>query len=147
MLLARLAPVGQYTRTTLSTWLILVAFIEYDIFLPPSVNVNVALPVATAEGFGGIADFPDRFAIKCVCDCCAITEELTPAEATNKVIATVARATTDSLIFIEATTNDEYLSFTQEVILGISILQVQYFHHKVSDFTEPASLHRDLPRV
>jgi hypothetical protein len=109
--------------------------------------VNVALPVATAEGFGGIADFPDRFAIKCVCDCCAITEELTPAEATNKVIATVARATTDSLIFIEATTNDEYLSFTQEEILGISILQVQYFHHKVSDFTEPASLHRDLPRV
>jgi len=76
--------------------------------------VKVALPVATAEGFGGIADFPDKLAIKCACDCWAITDELMMlAEATNKVIATVAKATTDGLIFIEATTADEYLSFAQ----------------------------------
>jgi hypothetical protein len=121
MLLARFAPVGQYTRTTLSTWFIFVAFTEYDIFLPPPVTVKVALPVATAEGFGGIADFPDKLAIKCACDCCAITDEpTTTAEATNKVIATVAKAITDSIIFIEATTADEYLSFAQVLELNES---------------------------
>src|SRR5215472_1254133 len=113
MLLARLAPVGQYTRTTLSTWFILVAFTEYDIFLPSSVTVKVALPVAANEGFGGNADFPDKLAIKCACDCCAIADELrTPAEATNKVIATVAIATTDTFVFIRA-----YTSFTQYIEL------------------------------
>jgi hypothetical protein len=125
MLLARFAPVGQYTRTTLSTWFILVAFTEYDIFLPPSVTVKVALPVATNEGFGGTADFPDKLVIKCACDCCAITDELrTPAEATNKVMDTVIIATTDTFVFIRAYTHHEYIGFTQYIDLEISVLQV-----------------------
>jgi hypothetical protein len=82
------------------------------------VTVKVALPVATNEGFGGTADFPDKLAIKCACDCCAIADELrTPAEATNKVIATVAIATTDTFVFIRAYTNHEYIGFTQYIEL------------------------------
>jgi hypothetical protein len=76
------------------------------------VTVNIALPIACVERFGGIADFPDRFAIKCD-DYCAITDELrTPAEATNKVITTVAKATTDTFILIGVITNDKYIGFT-----------------------------------
>jgi len=39
---------------------------------------------------------------------------MTPAEATNKVIATVAITTTDTFVFIGAHTNDEYIGFTQQ---------------------------------
>jgi hypothetical protein len=74
--------------------------------------VKVTLPVATVERFGGIADFQNRSAIKC--DCCAIADEPpTAAEVANKVITTVAIATTDTFASVEPYTNDEYSGFTQ----------------------------------
>ena len=83
----------------------LIAFTVYDISLPPSVTVKIALPVAFVERFVPTVDLPDNSVIKCVSsDFCASNVELivfTTAEEMNNVIAIKMKGIIANFIIIQ----------------------------------------------